>query len=172
MAAISERDAAARQVKARRSALEMNLKTHRDYQAAEKETEAARRRLSDLSGDTTLPEDQQQKLASELSGSIRRPTEMRKEAELSDGELQEAMRHRQDAEKKIFARQPQLKRAIDSDPALAKAAADEKQAAAHLEIARNHTLRAEQDFNTAQVNVERQNQQLQESMGQNRRRRR
>ena len=171
-AAISARDTAAHQIKARRSALGTELKNSGAYRDAEKEAEAARKHLGELADDKSLSEVQQQKLASELAGKIRRPTEMRKEAETSDGDIQQATERLQAAGKRITALQPQLKRLIDSDPAVTNAMGEEKQAATNLENARTRARRAEQDFNTAQWNVDRQSQQLQAAMTQRRGRRR
>lgn len=167
-AAASERDAASRQMEARRNSIEAELKTLREYQAAEKEADAARARLGDLPDDKSLTPAQQQTLGSELAAKLKRPTEMRKEAGSRDPAMQQAVQRWQSAEKKIAELQPKLKKAIDSDPAVTKAVQEEKQTLAALEKARNAATRAEQDASTAQANLDRHNQQLQAAIAQSR----
>jgi len=171
-AAITERDAAFHQIQARRKAIEAALKSSVDYQAAERETETARRRLSELPDEKSLTEEQQEKLKAELSARIRLPTEMRKTAEAKDAEMQQATQHYQAAGKKIVALQPRLKRMIDSDPGVTEAAAGEKQAATALEEAQKKLTRAEQDYTIAQSNLDSQNQRLQSAIAQSRHHRR
>jgi chromosome segregation ATPase len=170
-AAIAERDAAAHKINTRRNTIDAELKTRADYQAAERDTDTARKRLSDLSEDKSLTDDQRQKLVSELSAKIRRPTEMRKAADAADPQMQQGIEQIQAAAKKIVALQPQVKKAIDSDPTVVRAIEQEKQAGTALEKARSLVTRAEQDFNTAQSNLNRQNDQLQAALSQSRRRR-
>jgi chromosome segregation ATPase len=167
--AVLERDTAFHQITGRRTALEAQLKTERDYQVAENETEAARKRLEELPEDKSLTPDQQEKLGSELAAKIRRPTELRKKAETGDGEIQQAAERYQTAGKKIAALQPQLKKAIDSDPAVTKAAEQEKQAAAALEKARKAAASKDQELLTAQGNLDRHGQDLQAAIAQSRR---
>ena len=169
-AAVSEREAASRHIEARRTAIEAGLRTHSDYQTAEKQTEAARKRLLDLSQDKSLTEEQQQKLASELAARIRHPTEMRKEAEARDADMQKATQSWQTAGKRIVELQPRLKKAIDSDPSVTKAAQEEKQTATALEKARTAATRVEDALMTAQANLDNRNQQLQAAILYSRRR--
>lgn len=170
-AAVTERDAAARAVTARRDAIEHEMKSHSDYQAAEKDAEAARKRLGELADDKSLTEEQQQKLGSDLAAQIRHPTEMRKAAETKDNQMQKAARERQAAEKKIVELQPRLRRLIDSDPAVIKAQQEEKQMAAALEKARAASPRVESEVANAQIALDRQNQNLQAAIAQSRRHR-
>jgi chromosome segregation ATPase len=170
-AAIAERDAATHRINERRKVLEAELKKRSDYQAAERDTDAARQRLSELPDDKSLTDEQREKSASELAARIRRPTEMHKEVEDADQQMQQAKQDLQAAGKKIAALQPQVKKAIDSDPAVTKAVEQEKQAVTALEKARTGSTRAEQDFNTAQGHVDRQNELLAAAMAQSRRRR-
>src|SRR5206468_9671689 len=107
-AAVSERDSALRQINTRRKTIEAELKTHTDYQAAETDGESARKRLGELSDDTSLTADERQKRVSALSMKIRRPTEMRKEGEANDPETQQATQRLQAAGKKITELQPRL----------------------------------------------------------------
>jgi chromosome segregation ATPase len=164
--AVTERDAASRQINSRRNAIEKEIKTRSDYQTAEKETDEARARLIVLPEDKSLTDEQRENLGKELSAKIRRPTEMRKQLEAKDPEMLQALQHREAALKKIAELQPKLKKAIDSDPAVSKATEQEKQAASALEKARNAAARTELDFNTAQTNLDRQNQQLQAAIAQ------
>jgi len=170
-AAVTERDGAAREVNARRDAIERDMKSHSDYQAAEKDAEAARKRLGELSDDKSLTEEQQQKLGSDLAAQIRHPTEMRKAAEAKDNQMQKAARERQAADKKIVELQPRLRRLIDSDPAVIKAQQEEKQMAAALEKGRAASARVESDVANAQIALDRQNQNLQAAIAQSRRHR-
>ena len=167
-AALSARDAATRQIQARRNAIEAELRTHRDYQTVENETDQARKRLSELPEDQSLTQEQREKVGAELAAKIRRPTEMRKEFEAADSEMQQETERWHTAAKRVAELQPQLKRAIDSDPAVIKAAQEEKQIAATLEKARPAVTRAEQAVTAAQGNLERQNQRLQAAMAQSR----
>ena len=170
-AAIGERDAATHKINARRNAIEAEIKTRADYQAAVGDADAARKRLSDLPEDKSLTDEQRRKLTSELSAKIRRPTEMRKAADTGDPQLQQANEQMQAATKKIIGLQPQVKKAIDSDPAVTKAIEQEKQALTALEKARSAAARADQDFNTAQTTLNRQSDQLDAALAQSRRRR-
>jgi len=170
-AAIGERDAATHKINARRKAIETEIKTRADYQAAEQDADAARKRLIDLPEDKSLTDDQRQKVIAELSAKIRHPTEMRKGTESADPQMQQATEQIQAAAKKIVALQPQVKKAIDSDPAVIKAIEQEKQATTTLEKARTSAARADQDVNTAQANLNRQSDQLSAALGQSRRRR-
>src|SRR5258708_36399875 len=61
-AAIGERDAATHKINARRNALEAEIKTRADYQAAVADADAARKRLSDVAEDKSLTDEQRQKL--------------------------------------------------------------------------------------------------------------
>ncbi len=170
--AVTERDAAFHQIQARRKAIEAALKSSGGYQAAEREAETARRRLSELPDEKSLTHEQQEKLRTELSAKIRRPTELRKEAEAKDAEMQQATQRYQTAGKRIAVLQPRLKRAIDSDPGVTEAAAEAQQAATALEKAQSKALRAEQDYNIAQSNLDSQNQRLQSAIAQSRHRKR
>ena len=166
---ITERDAAWRQINARRNRLAAEVKVRPDYQSAEKEAEVARQRLTELPQDKSLSEDEQKDLSSDLSARIRRPGELRKETETKDKELREATERWQSASKKITQLQPLLKRAIDEDPAVTKAMEAEKQATSALDKAQTTLTRAEHDLNAAQANVDRQNELLQSAMDSRRR---
>src|SRR5207245_1908985 len=136
------------------------LKKGGAYQEAEKQSETARHRLSELPEDKSLTAEQQTKLASELAVQIRRPTELRKQAEEHDPEMRQAMETWQAAGKKIAQLGPQLKKSIDSDPAVTKAVEQAQQTLAALEKARTAVTRGAQNVNTAQSNLDRQNEQL------------
>jgi chromosome segregation ATPase len=169
-AVVAERDTALRQMSARRKAIEADLKPRGDYQDAERETEAARKRLGELGSDKSLAEDERARQASELAAAIRLPTEMLKKAEANDSELRKATDRWQAANKKILELQHPLKKAIDADPAVTQAVTNEKQAATALEQARGEVKRTEQTFTTAQAGLDRQTAQLETAIDLSRRR--
>lgn len=170
-AAAAERDTATRQLSARRKAIETELKGRDDFKLAMAEAEAARNRLSDLPDDRSLTEEQQQKLSSELAAKVRRPTELRKETEANDPEMKQITERLQTAGKKILELQPLLRQAIDTDPEVTRALEQEKKEAAAVEKERTTTTRLQQDVVSAELNLERQQQQLQATLAQTRRRR-
>src|SRR2546426_9723735 len=159
-AAVAEREAASRQMSARRKAIETDLKRRGDYQDAQRDTDAARKRLSELGSDKPLAEEERAKQASELAAAIRLPTEMLKKAEGNDPELRKAIERWQAANKKIVELQRPLKKAMDADPAVTQAVTNEKQAATAVEQARAEVKRTEQAVNAAQAGLDRQTAQL------------
>ncbi len=167
-AELGQREAARHRIDARRNALEAELKTHSDYQAAEKETEAARHRLEELPEDKSLTDEQRQQIGSDLAAAIRRPTEMRKEAIAKDFEVQRETKHWQASAKKIAEVQPRLKKAIESDTAVMEAEREERRTATALEKAQAALSRTEQTLNAAQANLAAQNQQLETALAQSR----
>jgi len=169
-AAVSERDAASHQVNLRRITLETELRKRQDYQEADEDANAARKRLGELSEDKSLSADAQTKLASEAAAAIRKPSEMRKEAEARDAQMRQAMERWQAAGKKIAALQLPVKKAVDTDASVIQALEQQKTALAAVEKARSAMNRAEQDFNTAQANLDRQGQQLETALEQSQRR--
>jgi chromosome segregation ATPase len=171
-AAIAEREAASGQINERLKTIEVALKGRPDYEVAEKETEAARNRLSEVWNEKTLSEEEQRKLEPELAARIRRPTEMLKEAEAKDTGLREARQRFQSVTRKLVSLQAQLKKEVEADPVVTKAIEQERQTAAALMAAQKVALLAQQNLHTAQLNLDRQNQQLQAAMTQPHRRHR
>jgi chromosome segregation ATPase len=169
-AAVAERDAGLRQMSVRRRAIETDLKQRGAYQDAERATEAARKRLGDLGSDKSLADEERAKQASDLAAAIRLPTEMLKKAEANDAELRKATERWQAANKRILELQHPLKKAMDADPAVTQAVANEKQAATTVEQTRGEVKRAEQALNTAQEGLNRQSAQLETAIDLSRRR--
>lgn len=163
-AAFLERDTALRQLQKRRTTLEGEIKLREEYQQAVKDTDEARKRLSEVSQDQSLLSDQRQKLAADLNAKIRRPSEIRKQAEGNDPGIQQALQRWQSAVKKVSELQAQVKMAVDSDPRVTEASEQEKAIALDLANARKSLTQAEQEFATAQANLSRQSQAMQRPM--------
>lgn len=127
--AIAERDALHRQTSTVFDSVVTAFKGSSEYKSAAEAAAKASEQLKAVREDESLAEAKKAQLTSEHSATIRRPAELERARLDADPKLLEARQREGEAAKKVAALQPQVTKAVESDPDVVAALKHEREAA-------------------------------------------
>jgi len=166
--AIAERDTAVKELNTTREAVTQRLTSRTDYKAAVQQADDASKRLVLARANPSLDAARRERLVTDLTASVRLPTELLHQWLAEDTKLREATRRWETAEQNVVRLQPQVARAVEGDPEVVQARDKLKTAETALEKARKDALQAQKDLSTAQANLDRETRQYQQSVARER----
>lgn len=165
-AALAQRDAAQRAVDAAQKALSKEIRAQSDYQAAAKEAEKASTRLGEVREDTALADDKKKELTSELSKTIRRPTEIERERIEADANIKQLRTAAAEAGKQAGSILVEVQKAVELDADVKAALTAERDEADKAKKAHDEVDKHKKDIATAQKQVATETQQYQKAAAQ------
>lgn len=157
--AIGERDALHRQTSAIFDSAVTAFKNTSEYKAAAEAAAKASDQLKAVREDESLAEAKKAQLTSEHSATIRRPAELQRARLDADPKLLEARQREGEAAKKVATIQPQVTKAVESDPDVVAAVKHEREAAPRITKAREDVAHAHKELTTAQATLARETKQ-------------
>ncbi|GDY23368.1 hypothetical protein LBMAG56_47150 [Verrucomicrobiota bacterium] len=157
--AIAERDALHRQTSTVFDSVVTAFKGSSEYKSAAEAAAKASEQLKAVREDESLAEAKKAQLTSEHSATIRRPAELERARLDADPKLLEARQREGEAAKKVAALQPQVTKAVESDPDVVAALKHEREAAPRITKAREDVAHAQKELATAQATLARETKQ-------------
>lgn len=161
--ALAQRDAAQRAVDAAQKALSKEIRAQSDYLAAAKEAEKASARLGEVREDTALADDKKKDLTSELSKTIRRPTEIERERIEADANIKQLRTAAAEAGKQAASVQAEVQKAVEMDADVKAALTAERDEADKAKKAHDEVEKHKKDIAAAQKQVATETQQYQKA---------
>jgi hypothetical protein len=167
-AAITERDAAAKELAQKKAALLADLKSSSRYKQAESNASEASAKASKIRDDASLADDQRQKQLSELAGTQRQTSELERNEVENNPELAPLRQRFAAADAKCRQLQTQVNKAAEEDDAVRAAKTEITQKNATVKDEQKKEAAAQKNLDQAQQQLQRDEKKLQQAQAEER----